>query len=110
MVEIQANPLQYGERLLVFQAMDKETGVARYEARERSWLTWSDWREAFNPFPLNASAWEIQIKAVDYNDNFALATVYQLSNAIWKAAACIIILGLVLLGIKKLRKKKKSGV
>ncbi len=110
LVEIQANPLQYGERLLVFQAMDKESGVARYEARERSWFTWSTWREALNPFPINPGAWEIQLKAIDYNDNFALATVYQLGSAIWKVLICILVLGVALLGIKALRKAKKSSV
>lgn len=109
-IEIQGNPLRYGERLVVFQAMDKETGIARYEARERSWLTWSAWREAFNPYPPDPGAWEIQIKAIDYNNNFALATVYQLGNAIWKALVSILLLALLLLGIKALIRGRHSGV
>lgn len=105
-IEIQANPLNYGERLVVFQAMDKETGVARYEARERSWLAWSAWRTAFNPYPLDPGAWQIQIKAVDYNNNIALATVYQLGNALWKTVVGIVLLALILFGIRALVKRK----
>jgi len=108
-IEIQANPLQYGERLVVFQAMDKETGIARYEARERSWLTWSAWRDAFNPYPLDSGAWAVQIKAIDYNNNFALATVYQLGNAIWKGAVSIILLVCLVFGIRALRKNRNHS-
>lgn len=81
---IEENPLQFGERLLVFAAKDQETGVARYEARDRAWITWSPWREALNPYPVGDDAWAIQLKAVDNGGNASLATVYQFENALGK--------------------------
>jgi hypothetical protein len=107
--EVKDNPLNYGERLLVFQATDEESGVSRYEARDREWFSWSNWRQALNPYPIGESAWQIQLKAIDNNGNVSLASVYQFNNAIWKIALLILLLGTVLYGLLTLS-RKKSGV
>ncbi len=106
---ITENPLNYGERVLVFQATDKNSGIAHYEARDRQWISWSDWRQALNPYPIDPAAWAIQIKAVNNDGEFALATVYQLGNAIWKVGLVIILLGIVGLVLLKFR-KRESGI
>ena len=89
-VAIEENPLQFGERLLVFAAKDQETGVARYEARDRAWIIWSPWREAVNPYPVGDDAWAIQLKAIDNGGNASLATVYQFENALWKVLVVLL--------------------
>ena len=107
---VQENPLNYGEHLLVFQAKDEQSGVARYEARDKSWFAWSAWREAVNPYPIGSGAWAVQLKAVDNRGNFALATVYQFGNAIWKAGLMVVLLGIILMSWLSTRKKKQTGV
>lgn len=108
-VSVEENPLQYGERLIVFTAFDAESGVARYEARDRLWLAWSPWREAVNPYPMTPGAWAVQLKAVDYSGNASLATVYQLGNAAWKVALVVVLLGLLMFGLLRLRRRRTSG-
>jgi hypothetical protein len=103
---IEDNPLHYGERLLVFQGSDTGTGVAKYEARDRSWLLWSDWREAVNPYPVDRGVWAIQLRAIDNNGNATLATIYQFGAAIWKAVLGLIIIAVVLGGLFTVRKKR----
>lgn len=107
--EVKENPLNYGERLLVFQATDEASGISRYEARDREWFTWSNWRQAFNPYPIGESAWQIQLKAIDNNGNTTLASVYQFNNALLKIVLIIILLGATLYGLLTLL-KRKSGV
>lgn len=90
-VSVEENPLNYGERLVVFTAFDQQSGVARYEARDLLWFRWSPWRPAVNPYPVTPGAWAIQLKAIDYSGNTSLATVYQFGNAIWKVGIALIV-------------------
>lgn len=105
---ITENPLNFGERLLVFQAIDLDSGISHYEARDRQWLAWSPWREAVNPYPMSEGAWAVQLRAVNNDGNFALATVYQFGNAIWKVAVLVVLLAVLIGGLLTLRGRRSA--
>lgn len=95
---IEENPLQYGEQMVIFAATDEGSGIARYEARDRSWFNWSDWREVSLPYPIDKGVWSVQLKALDYAGNDALATVYELRGALKKFGGLFVLL-IILVGL-----------
>lgn len=96
LAKLYKNPLQTDEQLLVFQANDSGSGVARYEARDMVWASWSPWHEAVNPYPTDAGAWMAQIQAIDNSGNSALRTIFQPFTAMWKFGILIAFIILVI--------------
>jgi hypothetical protein len=105
-IRVAENPLAQSGRLIVFAATDKDSGVARYEARDREWLSWSSWREAVNPYPVESGAWSVQLKAIDNDGNATLATVYNAGPALYKGLGLLTLAWLVLRGVRFLVRRR----
>ncbi len=101
--EVRDNPLRYGERLVVFDAHDNESGIEHFEERERAWLSWSPWRLASNPFVVDPGVWHVQLRAVDLAGNAALASVYELGIGFWHLGLAFAGLTAIVLLIRRLR-------
>lgn len=106
--EISTDPnLFAGQKFLVFQTQDKQTGIDHYEVREN----WSDWRVAESPYLLENQKFNlsVSVKAVDLSGNERVETVF---SPVWSylsyAAGAIIILSLILWFFK--RKNFSSSV
>jgi hypothetical protein len=105
-IRVAENPLEQSGRLIVFAAADNESGVSRYEARDREWLAWSPWRTAVNPYPITDGAWSVQLKAIDNDGNATLATVYNAGPALYKGLGLLVLAWLVIKGFRMLLRQR----
>ncbi len=92
-LEVTKTPIE-GQKIVVFKAEDKESGLKMALIRTRSWLTWSKWQIAFNPVGLTAGVWSFQFEAVDNQGNSAFRTVYVPEAITRKAIYGILLFGL----------------
>ncbi len=105
-IRVAENPLSAGSRLIVFAASDDDSGVSRYEARDKVWLSWSPWRAAVNPYPVDDGAWSVQLKAIDNEGNATLATIYNAGPAFYKGLGLIVLAWLILRGGQLLLRRR----
>ncbi len=103
--EIAENPAA-NSRLVIFNAVDKESGLKTVFMRSRKWLFWDKWLSVSNPALLNPGVWTAQLKAVDNGDNSTTETIYIWPELGKKTATAFVLALLVILFVKLLFRKK----
>ena len=94
--QVEKNPYDSAP-LVVFQAIDKESGVQSVLMRSRAWISWDDWKPVSNPVALAGGVWALELKAVDNYGNQTVETMY-IWNALIKKVLYILLGAVLMLG------------
>ncbi|MEK7086677.1 MAG: cohesin domain-containing protein [Patescibacteria group bacterium] len=107
-LEIAKSPAD-NSKMVVFRAVDKETGLKATYLRARKWFSWGVWQQATNPVRLTAGVWTFQLRAVDNEGNTAAQTFYVKQAIVEKIFYLILVFGTVyaLYDLFNNRRKKK---
>jgi len=76
--------------LVVFNAVDKESGIKSTQIRFKKWLIWSEWQIAQNPVLYPSGVWKIQVKA-ENNSNLMTTKTLFLSNKFFQKLSVVIV-------------------
>jgi len=52
-----------GSSLIIFNAVDAESGIEKTQVRTKKWWLFSDWRDAINPILYPEGVWNLEFKA-----------------------------------------------
>jgi hypothetical protein len=90
-MRIVKNPFDNNTKLLVFSSKDNISSVIASRVRTRTWLSWSVWQEATNPYPLQKDAWAVELQVIDGSGNISSKTIYA-----WTLNFLIYLIGLII--------------
>jgi hypothetical protein len=96
---VEENPIEETPPMVVLDAQDAQSGVSEYRARTISWVTWSQWQQATNPYPLAGGEWAIEIAAVDNSANVATQVIYRPGVAALKGSIVLLAFAAILFAI-----------
>ncbi|PIR87209.1 MAG: hypothetical protein COU11_01490 [Candidatus Harrisonbacteria bacterium CG10_big_fil_rev_8_21_14_0_10_49_15] len=91
LMQITTNPLESG-KLLIFEAIDEQSGVSHFLLRERRWIFMGNYQRVFNPHSIASGSWAVELTAVDRFGNEDTMTIYQWGGFIWKIIFALILL------------------
>ncbi len=108
------NSFAPGEKLLIFTVGETNGVLRRTAVRTRSWLFWSAWQEARNPFPVPSGAWAVDFAAVDSLGNVAERVLYRSDIILEKGGLVLAVIILLLLAryyfVRRRRKRALQSV
>ncbi len=103
------NPIDPQTKLLVMTAQDSQSGVGALLVRTRSWLFWTPWQKAVNPYPLEGNEWEMQVAAFDNVGNRTSQTYYRI-NLLWPKVIGLTLCLLFIVGVFwYIHRRKRRG-
>lgn len=106
-VGIARNPVD-GAEILVFNAVDRESGVRETLVRMNKWFSWDVWRAVANPVKLAPNTWFVQIKSTNGNGVETQKTLFvwlEVAKQLGILFTGLLVLGGVLWFIMKKRRK-----
>ncbi|RME60678.1 hypothetical protein D6779_01745 [Candidatus Parcubacteria bacterium] len=89
-------------KLLSFYVRDDGSGIKKTFVREKKWLFWDQWREAYNPTPIPSDVWAVSFRTIDNRGNEAAVVLYNWSALLLprKIGLVVFVLALFLLGAR----------
>ncbi|RMD66879.1 hypothetical protein D6833_00950 [Candidatus Parcubacteria bacterium] len=102
------NPSQ---KLLSFYVRDDGSGIKKTFVREKKWLFWNKWRQAYNPTPIPSDVWAVAFRTIDNRGNEAAVVLYNWSALFLpqKVALMVLLLALFLWGIGWARRMRREA-
>lgn len=106
-LKIEKNPFNDKEKLLIFDVQDKDSGIKSIWIKTKSYLSWSNWQEASNPYSFSPQVWLIRFRVTDNSGNISERLIYRWEIFGYKLPLSVFLLTfltwLVKFGIKKFR-------
>lgn len=107
-VTITQDPLT--KTTLVFARIADVGAVREMQVRSRAWLKWGEWQIAALPAVIPAGAWAVELKAISYEGQESVATIYRFGAAAAKALLLFSIGAVLAFASRALLKRRLLGV
>lgn len=106
-LKIEKNPFNDKEKLLIFDVQDKDSGIKSIWIKTKSYLSWSNWQEASNPYSFSPRVWAIRFRVMDNSGNISERIIYRWDILIYKVILAVVLLSLLVFlvrfGIRKFK-------
>jgi hypothetical protein len=93
-----------GADLIVYEAIDKESGIRSVESRSFAWGRWTTWNEVSNPFTYPSNSWKIEVRAMNMNGIVAEQSISFVNNTLIYGL-CTLLLIIVVYTVRRRLKK-----